>query len=116
LVCLAAFVWFGVTVDLGERTLFGHLRAIGSSREAQDLWSGTKSKVNDFIGIEAAKRADAAKRAAQRPTTDRVGPPQEELSARDREQMNQQMQRLTGSPQVQGRSPPRQAAPAQKSR
>jgi hypothetical protein len=62
---LLAFVWFGLTVDLGDRTLFGHLRAIGGSREAQDLWSGTKDKVTDFVGIEAAKRAEAAARQAK---------------------------------------------------
>jgi hypothetical protein len=62
---LLGFVWFGLTVDLGERTLFGHLRAIGGSDEAQELWSGTKDKVTDFVGIEAARRAEAAARAAR---------------------------------------------------
>jgi hypothetical protein len=62
---LLAFVWFGLTVDLGERTLFGHLRAIGGSNEAQQLWTGTKDKVTDFVGIEAARRAEAAARAAR---------------------------------------------------
>jgi hypothetical protein len=102
LVCLLIFVWFGVTVDLGERTLFGHLRAIGSSREAKDLWDGTKSKVNDFIGIEAAKRAAAAK---AREAAGRLGPPQENLSPRDQ----RQMQELTGGAKrtVQGRTAPR---------
>lgn len=57
----AAVVWFGVTVELGDRTLFGHLRAIGQSDEAQQLWDGTRSKVTDFVGIEAAQRAEAAK-------------------------------------------------------
>ena len=57
----AALVWFGVTVDLGDRTLFGHLRAIGNSKEAQQLWDGTRGKVTDFVGIEAARRAEAAK-------------------------------------------------------
>jgi hypothetical protein len=120
LACLLAFVWFGVTVDLGERTLFGHLRAIGTSREAKDLWEGTKSKVTDFIGIEAAKRAAAAKarEAAERlhaePGSGRLrvepsGPPQEKLSPRD----HQQMEELTGGASrggksgVQGRTPPR---------
>jgi hypothetical protein len=63
----AALVWFGVTVDLGNRTLFGHLRAIGQSDEAQQLWSGTKDKVTDFVGIEAARRAEAAKAAFKNP-------------------------------------------------
>jgi hypothetical protein len=114
LVCLAAFVWFGVTVDLGERTLFGHLRAIGRSREVGELWAGTKSRLSDFIGIESARRAEAARRTAPRPAAPRVGPPQEDLTARDQEQMRRQMQRLAEGAKrnaVQGRSLPRQVEP-----
>lgn len=46
--CLAAFVWWGVTVPLGERTLFQHVRAIGQSRESQELVRGAKDKVTDL--------------------------------------------------------------------
>lgn len=67
IVGFAAVVWFGVTVELGDRTLFGHLRAIGGSHEAQQLWDGTKDKVTDFVGIEAARRAEAAKEAFKHP-------------------------------------------------
>ena len=67
IVGFAAIVWFGVTVELGERTLFGHLRAIGNTHEAQQLWDGTKGKVTDFVGIEAARRAEAAKDALRHP-------------------------------------------------
>lgn len=67
IVGFAVIVWFGVTVELGERTLFGHLRAIGGSHEAQQLWDGTKGKVTDFVGIEAARRAEAAKEAFKHP-------------------------------------------------
>ena len=62
---LAAFVWFGVTVELGDHTLFGHLRAISGSKESQELWRGTKAKVNDALGIEKAKaQAKEALKAA----------------------------------------------------
>ena len=63
--CLAAFVWFGLTVELGEHTLFGHMRAIGSTPEAKQLGEGIKTKVDDFVGIEAARRAaaEAARKA-----------------------------------------------------
>jgi hypothetical protein len=67
IVGFAVIVWFGVTVELGDRTLFGHLRAIGGSHEAQQLWDGTKGKVSDFVGIEAARRAEAAKEAFKHP-------------------------------------------------
>lgn len=45
--CLAAFVWWGVTVPLGERTLYEHVQAIGKSKESQDLLRETKQKVGD---------------------------------------------------------------------
>jgi hypothetical protein len=109
-VCIAAFIWFGATVDLGERTLFGHLRAIASSKEAGDLWDGAKAKVSDFVGIDAAKRAEAAKEAAKKAAKDVTksyierggtrtlfgpqGAPQERLTERDQKQMNEKMQRL----------------------
>jgi hypothetical protein len=48
LICLAVFVWWGVTVRLGQRTLFGHIAAIGSSKESKELVRGTKEKVADF--------------------------------------------------------------------
>jgi hypothetical protein len=42
----AAFVWFGVNVKLGKRTLFGHLAAIFHSREARDLADGTTQEAH----------------------------------------------------------------------
>ena len=113
LVCFTVLVWFGVTVDLGERTLFGHLRAIASSQEANELWEGSKAKLQDFIGIEAAKKAsekaEAARKAAKDATRSYIqrggtrtlfepaGPPQEKLSARDQKEMTDEMERLTDS-------------------
>jgi hypothetical protein len=57
----AAVVWFGVTVDLGDRTLFGHLRAIGGSDEAKQLWDGTRGKVTDLVGKDTIKGAEILK-------------------------------------------------------
>jgi hypothetical protein len=42
LAMLGAFVWFGMTVKLGDKTLFEHLSAIGQSKETKDLVEGTK--------------------------------------------------------------------------
>lgn len=111
-VFLAAFVWFGVTVELGDKTLFGHLRAISKSKESQELWRGTKSKVNESLGLEAAKRALIEKAAADRKPTespapgggaapaDKVaapaGPPQDSHTEADREAMR----KLIGSAQA----------------
>jgi hypothetical protein len=49
LLWLAFFVglfWFGSTVKLGKRTLFGHLSAIFHSREAKDLADGTEQEAH----------------------------------------------------------------------
>ena len=40
----AAFVWFAVTVPLGQLTLWGHLRAIFGTQEARDLAQGTREE------------------------------------------------------------------------
>ena len=38
---LAVLIWFGATVPLGNRTFFGHLRAISDTPQARDLATGT---------------------------------------------------------------------------
>jgi hypothetical protein len=85
--CLAAFVWFGLTVELGDHTLFGHMRAIGSTPEAKQLGEGIKTKVDDFVGIEAARRAaaEAARKAEGKSPEDKAGPPHHDHTAADRE-------------------------------
>ena len=46
LVFFAALIWFGTTVKLGKRTLYGHLAAIFHSREARDLADGTEQEAH----------------------------------------------------------------------
>ena len=86
LVGLAAFCWLGLTVPLGDHTLFGHLSAIGQSKESQELVKGTKDKVGDlkkrFAGDEVAKadKVDKKEKSAE-------AAPQEQLSKADRKEM-----------------------------
>ncbi len=42
----AGVYWVGSTVMLGKRTLFGHLHAIFTTREAKDLADGTKQEAH----------------------------------------------------------------------
>jgi hypothetical protein len=44
LVIIGAFIWFGATVKLGNKTFFGHVRAIWKTDEAQDLKHGVQEK------------------------------------------------------------------------
>ena len=46
---LVALAWFGMTVRLGDRTLFEHAQAIWKTHESQDLVRGTKEKVGDLV-------------------------------------------------------------------
>jgi hypothetical protein len=61
LACLGAFVWWGLTVQLGAHTLFGHIAAIGSSKESKELVRGTKDKVADLKKHLVADKATPAK-------------------------------------------------------
>jgi hypothetical protein len=78
---LAAFAWLGLTVPLGDRTLFGHLSAIGQSKESQQLVKGTKQKVGDLKKRIAGDEVNAAK-ADEGPSD-----PQERLSKADRKEI-----------------------------
>ncbi len=46
---LGAGVYYGMTVKLGERTFFQHVRAIWETKETQELRRGTKQKVGGLV-------------------------------------------------------------------
>jgi hypothetical protein len=50
LALIGAFCFFGATVKLGNRTFFGHVRAIWHTEEAQDLKNGVKDKAGPAAG------------------------------------------------------------------
>ena len=86
---LGAFCWFGLTVPLGDHTLFGHLSAIGQSRESRDLVRGTKEKVGDLkkrmAGGEAKAQKDDKSPPAEAAPSERA--PQERLTHVDRKEI-----------------------------
>ena len=49
LAMLGAFIWFGMNVKLGSKTLFEHIAAIGKSKETQDLVEGTKEAAKPIV-------------------------------------------------------------------
>jgi hypothetical protein len=58
LLFVVVVLWFATNVQLGKRTLWGHLRAIFASQEAKDLAEGTKEeakKVADKVRDELAR-------------------------------------------------------------
>lgn len=68
IVVIAAVLYFGATVKLGERTFFGHIKNIWSSDETQDMVKGIKESSGPMVdrvqrgvkaGLEEARRSDA---------------------------------------------------------
>lgn len=68
IVVIAAVLYIGVTVKLGERTFFGHVQNIWSSDETQDMVHGIKESSGPLVdrvqrgmkaGLEEARRTDA---------------------------------------------------------
>lgn len=64
---VAVVAFFGATVKLGRRTFFGHVSAIWSTDEAQDMRKGLEEKAGPALdrvkrgveaGIKAATRED----------------------------------------------------------
>jgi hypothetical protein len=84
-----AFAWFGTTVKLGPRTLFEHLRAIGQTRESQELVDGTKEAAEPLV--DGVRRritgTPAAAPASGAPAPEKAPPPEEKLSTADKRQL-----------------------------
>jgi len=118
LVGLAAFAWFGVTVKLGSMTLFQHLRAIGQTKESQELVDGTRQAAGPLVddvrrkfqegtegskgskegtkdGTRVAKGGPEAnkKSAAAKPSPDE-GPPEEQVTPADRQALHRLIRRV----------------------
>jgi hypothetical protein len=55
LALLVGFIWFGSTVELGNRTLFAHIQNIWKTHESQELVDGTKGKVGDLVNRASDK-------------------------------------------------------------
>jgi hypothetical protein len=91
LVGLLAFCWFGVTYQLGSRSLFQHLRAIGQTKESQELVDGTKQAAGplvDDVRRRVGKNGDAP------PTMPPdAGAPHERLSSAEQRQLRKLLEK-----------------------
>ena len=106
LVGLAAFAWFGVTVKLGSQTLFQHLRAIGQTKESQELVDGTRQAAGPLVddvrrklqegtkdGTKGGSK-EASKQAKDEKAVPSEGPPEERVSAADRQALHRLIRRV----------------------
>jgi hypothetical protein len=113
LVGFAAFAWFGVTVKLGSMTLFQHLRAIGQTKESQELvdgtrqaagplvddvrrkfQEGTKDGTKDGSKVAAKDGKDGNKERTGAKAAPDEGPPEEHVSAADRQALHRLIRRV----------------------
>ncbi|HUH06153.1 MAG TPA: hypothetical protein VML75_29390 [Kofleriaceae bacterium] len=65
LALIVVFIWFGATVNLGRRTLFGHIGNIWSSDEASEMREDVKEHAGPALG-EAKDRAKAGWKAMKK--------------------------------------------------
>ncbi len=100
LALLAGFIWFGTNVQLGNRTLFGHIRNIWKTHESQELVDGAKGKVGDLVdrasdkvakGVGKNVTAPASSRGEEQPSAK----PMEEVPSEDRKALRDLIGRKT---------------------
>ena len=91
LVGLLAFCWFGVTYQLGSRTLFQHLRAIGQSKESQELVDGTKHAAGPLVD-DVRRRIGKDDEAPPTMSPD-AGSPRERLSSSEQRQLRKLLEK-----------------------
>lgn len=66
----AGFCWVGTHMQLGSRTLFGHLRAIAQTKESQDLFDGTRESAGPLVDDVRRRIAGAPAPAKKAPTAE----------------------------------------------
>src|SRR6185503_17108873 len=86
-----AFAWFGMTVKLGDRTLFEHLHAIGQTKESKELVDGTKQAAGplvDDVKRKIGKGDRGGDRTAELPALPPdAGAAQDDFSPREKRQL-----------------------------
>ena len=95
LIGFAAFAWFGVTVKLGSQTLFQHLRAISQTKESQELVDGTRQAAGPLADDVRRRFQEGTARTADKHVPDAgAGPPEERVSAADRQALHHLIRRV----------------------
>ena len=94
LIGLAAFAWFGITVKLGEYTLFQHVRAIVDTKETQKLVDGTKQAAGPLVDdVRRHVSGGAAANGNGKQAPD-AGAPLERLSSSEQRQLRELLKKM----------------------
>jgi hypothetical protein len=77
LACAILLVYCGTTVRLGDKTAFGHIRAIWKTDEAQDMKRGVEESAKPMVekvkrGVEAGYREATRDGAADEPEAEKT--------------------------------------------
>lgn len=102
LAILVGIYWFGTNVQLGKRTLFGHIQNIWKTHESQELLDGTKGKVGDLVDRASDKVAKGIGKNVTAPAGSRgeeqAGPkPMEDVQNEDRKTLRELIGRKSKS-------------------
>ena len=92
LIGLAAFAWFGISYKLGDLTLFQHLRAIGQTKESQQLVDGTKQVAGPLVD-DVRRRVSGNAAGAGKGAPD-AGAPMEKLSSSEQRQLRDLLKKM----------------------
>jgi hypothetical protein len=100
LALIAAFVWFGTNVELGNRTLFGHISNIWKTHESQELMDGTKGKVGDLVDRASDRVVKGMGKGVTAPASSRGeeqagAKPMEDVQGEDRKTLRELIGRKT---------------------
>ncbi len=95
LIGLAAFAWFGITVKLGEYTLFQHVRAIVDTKETQKLVDGTKQAAGPLVDdVRRHVSGGSAADGNRKPASPDAGAPLERLSSSEQRQLRELLKKM----------------------
>jgi hypothetical protein len=94
LVGFVAFAWFGATVKLGSQTLFQHLRAIGQTKESQELVDGTRQAAEPLVDDVRRRIGGKEKEEIARKESPDGGVPEDRVSAADRQALHHLIRRI----------------------
>ena len=94
MIALLAIAWFGNTVKLGPRTLFQHLRAIGQTKESQELVDGTREATGPLVEDVRRRISGKQEPSGPSPASRDAGAPQERLSSSEQRQLRELLRKV----------------------
>ncbi len=91
LISLLIVVWFTFSVNLGQKTLYQHMRDIGGTPEAKELGNGIRARVDEVkndVRTQIVTPDDRGKAPASPSVESASQPSRTDVSAADRAALN----------------------------